>query len=153
MTRALLVLVIAFFPLNVAVAGPSDGQVIEDTYNAWVAVTNTKDIESWASYLAPGARFLPPDSGALTTNEEIRQYYVNTFADPNFTIACQQLTVEVAPSGDMAWATGTCKVTFSGADGEVAGAASKWAKVWAKQPAGIWKCKLNIWNADPAASP
>ncbi len=136
---------------SIALAEDDEGARIEETYNAWVRTTNARDIDGWASYLAPNAYFVPSDSPSLTTEEEILNYYRRSFADPEFSLDCQQSDVELAESGDMAWARGTCKVTFTVSDNEVGSAKSRWLKVWEKQPNGLWKCRVNTWNVEGPA--
>ncbi len=104
--------------------------------------TNAKDIESWSSFLAPNAVFMPPGRPLLRTNEEIVAYYMELFNDPNFYLECDQTFVQVAESRDMAWACGTCQAKFTTADGDKGSGSSKWAKVWVRLPSGKWKCKL-----------
>ena len=129
-----------------AVAGKTDESIIESTYNAWVRTTNAKDIKSWSSYLAPNAVFIPPGVPSLETRAAILDYYRNAFADPYFALDCQQLSVEVAQSSDMAWARGFCRATFTGSDGQKEQGTSRWFKIWLKQPDGTWKCGVNTWN-------
>jgi ketosteroid isomerase-like protein len=136
----------ALFGQDVAATEITDESIIESTYDAWVIVTNAKDIESWSSYLAPNAVFTPPGDPPLQTKEAILDYYRNAFADPNFVLDCQQLSVDVARSRDMAWARGRCNATFSGQSGEKAHGISRWFKIWLKQPDGSWKCSINTWN-------
>ena len=92
--------------------------------------------------------FQPPGSPLLETREAIFDYYQLAFADPNFALDCQQLAVEVANSGEMAWARGVCRATFTDSNGQLANGTSKWFKVWLKQADGLWKCKLNTWHND-----
>ena len=127
-------------------AAESAASSIEQTYNAWVRATNAKDIEQWSAYLAPQAVFQPPGAPLLETKEAISDYYRRTFSDPNFALDCQQSIVVVARSGEMAWARGVCRATFTDAEGLVANGKSRWFKVWLKQADGSWKCKLNTWN-------
>jgi ketosteroid isomerase-like protein len=129
-------------------AQAADEMAIADAYRKWSAAANAKDIERWSAYLAPKSLFLPPGRGALRTHESIRQYYLESFADRNFTLRCQQRSVEIAVSGDIAWSIGDCLGSSTGSNGEKVGSRSNWAKVWEKQPDGSWKCRLNIWNAD-----
>lgn len=147
MTVALLSVGLVLFG-QFAIAVESDASIIEQTYNDWVRVTNAKDIELWSSYLAPEAVFQPPGSPLLETRDAIIGYYQLAFADPNFALDCQQLAVEVANSGEMAWARGVCRATFTDSDGQLANGTSKWFKVWLKQADGLWKCKLNTWHND-----
>jgi ketosteroid isomerase-like protein len=129
-----------------AFAAQGDEQLIEETYDEWVRVTNTKDIEMWSAFVAPGAVFAPSGAPVLTTMEDIREYYEASFADPNFSLDCEQQRVEIAESGDMAWARGICNFTGTAPDGDLASGTSRWFKVWIRQVDGSWKCKVNTWN-------
>ena len=127
------------------------GVLIEQSYTDWLAATNAKDIDAWSSFLAPQAVFLPPGSPALETNEAVIDYYLELFRDPHFALDCVQTFVEVAESGDMAWARGTCEATFTDENGERANGSSKWTKVWVRLADGSWKCRLNTWNHNGSA--
>ncbi len=136
-----------------APAGPqadiaADKATIEKLYPAWVEAANAKDIETWASFLAPDARFQPPNVPALTTHEEIVSLYRGLFEDPRFALDCQQQQIEVAASGEMAWSRGICEGVLTGQDGEEEHLKTKWLKVWQKQPNGEWKNLVNMWNSD-----
>ena len=124
----------------------ADESKIEKTYNRWVQAVNAKDIEWWSSFLAPKAVFLPPGVHPLETEQAILDYYRESFTDPHFALDCQQQAVDVAQSGEMAWALGVCRATFTNSDGQKANGKSRWLKVWLKQDDGSWKCRVNIWN-------
>lgn len=142
-----IVLIVALISGRIAFgASESDATIIEQNYNAWVQVTNARDLELWSSYLAPNASFMPPDAPLLDTRDAILDYYRKAFADPHFSLDCQQLSVDVAQSRDMAWASGECKATFTDMDGEKASGTSRWFKVWLKQADGSWKCRVNTWD-------
>ena len=79
---------------------------------------------------------------------EWEEHYIELFGDPNFAHDCAQTFVEVSESNDIAWARGTCNVTFSLPDGSIGRGSSKWAKVWVRMEDGEWKCRLNTWNSD-----
>ena len=125
---------------------PSDEQEIENTYNEWLLVTNAKDIEQWSSFLASNPFFLPPGSPPLQTREAVLDYYRASFADPNFSLDCQQQSADIADTGGMAWAQGVCHATFTGPDGQKVSGKSRWTKVWIKQSDGSWRCQVNTWN-------
>lgn len=146
MVKGLILAGTTLFGQCIAVAGTTDESIIESTYDAWVIATNAKDINLWSSYLAPNAVFIPPGVPSLETREAILDYYRNAFADPNFALDCQQFSVDVAQSRDMAWARGRCQASFTGPSGLQAHGTSRWFKVWLKQPDGSWKCGVNIWN-------
>jgi len=121
---------------------------INDAYREWVDATNAKDLDRWATFLAPDPLFLPPDHDALRGEPAIRDFYELLFADNRFSLDCRQEQVTVAEAADMAWSTGSCEATFTGSDGDAARGSSKWAKVWRRLPNGDWKCALTSWSAN-----
>ncbi len=129
-----------------ALDSPGSREVIKKTYDDWVNATNAKDIDLWSSFVAPEAVFLPPGSPALETREDIVAYYANLFQDPVFELDCAQTFVEIAESGELAWARGVCHVSFTDPSGNPASGDSKWTKVWVRVEDGSWKCRLNTWN-------
>jgi ketosteroid isomerase-like protein len=124
-----------------------DAQVIENSYNDWVKVLNSRDIELWSSFLAPNAVFLPPGNPLLKTNKDIIDYYSALFGNPQFIgLKCSQDFAEVAGSRDIAWTRGTCNAFFRAESGAEESRTSKWTKVWVRLEDGTWKCRLNAWN-------
>ena len=124
----------------------ADRLAISTAYAEWVRAVEAKDIDLWASFLAPEAFFFPPDHPALSDREAILEYYRELFRDPVFKLRCGLEKVEVASAGDVAWAFGMCEATFTSPDGSEAKGTSKWVKVWNKQSNGEWKCAINTWN-------
>ena len=124
----------------------ADEAAIRTAYDAWVVAADGKDIDSWVTFLGPDTIFLPPNTEALTTNEDIRELYVSIFEDPNWSISCEHTEVEIAEAGDMAWSRGYCDSTVSGPDGTPVHYRGKWKKVWIKQPDGSWKNRLNSFS-------
>ena len=123
-----------------------DEEAIRAAYDAWVVAADDKDIEAWVTVLAPDAIFLPPNTGALTTYEDIRDLYISIFEDPNWSIACEQTEVEIAEARDMAWSRGYCNTTVSDSNGMPVENRGKWNKVWLKQADGSWKNRLNSFS-------
>jgi len=125
-------------------------KAIGEAYREWVGATNARDLEQWASFLAPDAIFLPPNSPALSDEKAIKDFYAQLFTDSRFSLNCRQERVEVAESEDLAWSTGHCEATFTGPDGKQAHDISKWAKVWKRLSNGEWKCMVNSWSSTVA---
>ena len=121
-------------------------EAIDNVYREWVDVTNAKDLNRWATFLAPDPLFLPPNHPPLRGELAIRDFYARLFADDRFSLNCRQEQVKVAEAQDMAWSTGSCEATFTGPDGHAARGSSKWAKVWLRLPNGDWKCTLSSWS-------
>ncbi|MDH4055339.1 MAG: DUF4440 domain-containing protein [Gammaproteobacteria bacterium] len=131
---------------SISRAADSDESSIHDTYNAWVEASNERDIEKWSTFLAENPYFSPADSPPISGTEEVIDYYKRSFADPWFSLDCEQEQVEVSASGEMAWSSGICKATFTGPGGEKARGRSRWFKVWVKQSDGSWRCRVNTWK-------
>ena len=130
---------------QIAVA-ESDAALIEKAYIAWEKAANAKDIEIWSTYLAPDATFVPADAPPLETRQAILDYYLKSFADPHFSLDCEQLSIDVAESGEKAWSNRLCRATLSDELGNKANGVSRWFKIWLKQADGSWKCQLNAWS-------
>jgi len=152
MRRTLRTLIIVGMILPLLTGADDDSTdhsaAVLSAYNRWVETTNAKDIDQWSTFLAPEAVFFPSDGPALDSYEAIVSYYIKLFDDPNFTLNCAQSFVEVYESTDIAFARGTCEVTFSLPDGSIGRGSSKWAKVWVRMESGEWKCRLNAWNSN-----
>jgi ketosteroid isomerase-like protein len=131
---------------SIAIAAEFEEPSIHDIYDSWVEAANEKDIEKWSTFLADSPYFSPADSPPLTGTDEVVGYYKRSFADPWFSLDCEQEHVEVSPSGEIAWSRGKCNATFTGPDGKKAGGKSRWFKVWIKQSDGSWKCRVNTWK-------
>jgi uncharacterized protein (TIGR02246 family) len=129
-----------------AQSGPHE-EAITKAYADWVQTVNARDLVAWASFLAPDAIFLPPDSPVLTDRQAILDLYAALFADDKFTLSCRQENVEVSESEDLAWSHGHCESTLTDPDGRLARGTSKWMKVWKRQPNGDWKCAANSWSS------
>lgn len=147
---SLIVTVFLFASVDEATA-QSQEHAVAKAYADWVQTTNAKDLEAWASFLAPEAIFLPPNSPILSDRKAILDFYAGLFADSQFSLDCRQERVEIAASGDMAWSSGHCSSSFTGPDGHLAHGSSKWMKVWKRQPSGEWKCAANSWS--PTTTP
>jgi ketosteroid isomerase-like protein len=130
----------------VSIAADSEVEAINETYTAWVEAANEKDIAKWSTFLADDPYFSPADSPPLTNTDAVIAYYKKSFADPWFSLDCEQRQVEISESGEMAWARGICNATFTGTDGKKASGTSRWFKVWIKRPGGSWQGRVNTWK-------
>jgi ketosteroid isomerase-like protein len=81
--------------------------------------------------------------------DAIRKYVSDAFATPGFSITWQTDKVEVAQSGDLAYSTGTDRMSLNGPDGKSVTEESRGVAIWKKQPDGSWKCVVDVMS--PAA--
>ena len=131
---------------GMSLADESEELAIQEAYAAWVEAANEKDIAKWSQFLASDPYFVPADSPPLTNTADVIEFYERSFADKWFSLNCEQQYVEVASSGEMAWARGICHATFTGTDGNRASGTSRWFKVWVKHSDGSWRGRVNIWS-------
>jgi len=90
---------------------------------------------------------------AVVGKEAIRRYVTEGFALPGFSIQWQTTDFVVSASGDMAYGVGANKVTINGPQGDLLTEHGRGLTVWRKTPGGGWKCVIDMWNAEPSASP
>jgi ketosteroid isomerase-like protein len=87
---------------------------------------------------------------AMAGKEAIRRYVAGAFAIPDFSISWATDRVWVAKSGDVAYATGTTRISMTGADGKPVVENDKAVTVWRKEPDGSWKCVVDIGSSSGA---
>lgn len=120
----------------------------------WSEAAQARDLERILSFWSEDAIVYPPGSAALVGKPAIREYVEKSFQIPGFGISWKTDQVVVAASGDLAYGTGTNRVTFHGPDGKPTTVEGKTVTVWRKQKDGSWKCAIDIWNdlAPPPAN-
>ena len=112
----------------------------------WSRAAQDRDVEKVLSFWADEAIVLPPGSPAVAGSAAIREFVVKSFQTPGFSISWNTATVAVSGSGDIAYTTGTNRVTFSGPDGKQVTVDGKAVAVWRRGKDGTWKCVIDIWN-------
>jgi len=117
----------------------------------WSQAAQGRDVERVVSFWADDATVFPPGSPPVIGKPAIREYVAKSFQTPGFSISWKTTGVVVSHSGDFAYATGTNRVTFSGPDGRQAAVQGKAVTVWRREPEGVWKCVIDIWNDVPAS--
>jgi uncharacterized protein (TIGR02246 family) len=112
----------------------------------WARAAQGRDIDQVVSYWADDAIVFPPGSPPLKGKPAIRDFVAKSFQTPGFSISWKTTNVAVARSGDLAYATGTNRVSFTGPDGRQVTVEGKAVTVWRREKEGIWKCVIDIWN-------
>ena len=107
----------------------------------------TRDIDRWLSHYAADATLYPPNSGAITGMEEIREFGVEITGLPNFSASFDPVAVEVSVDGDMGYTLNNLMLTFTGPDGDPVSDQGPDFHVWRKQADGSWKIVRDIWNS------
>jgi ketosteroid isomerase-like protein len=134
-------------------AGSKIEQALRDLDAQWCKAAQSNDLDKTVSYYADDAMVLPPNAAIATTPETIRNVWKDLLASPSLTISWKTTKVEVAKSGDMAYASGTYELTMNDATGKPVNDRGKYVEVWEKKAGGKWKCGVDTWNSDLPATP
>jgi len=131
---------------------PSGTQAVEQLLRSldadWAKTAAAKDVEQTIAYYSDDAIVFPPNTTSAATKEAIRNGWKEMFASPGFNITWQPTRVQVGKSGEMAWVSGTYKLTMNDASGKPTNDRGKYLEVWEKQTDGNWKCAADMWNSD-----
>jgi uncharacterized protein (TIGR02246 family) len=131
-----------------------DEAAIREADAASLRAIAAKHIDATVSYYDEQASILMPNAPIVTGREEIRKAWEQMFAIPGFHLAPKTTRVEVARSGDFAYAQGTYEFTASDPRGKPVNDRGKFVVVWKKQDDGAWRIVADIWNSDtPASAP
>ena len=60
--------------------------------------------------------------------------------------------VRFSPDGHLAYMFSRNAVTLNGPDGEPVTTTGRAVTIWRRDPDGIWRCAVDIWNAEPSAA-
>ena len=155
MKRTCLVALVAIALWSSALAAPGEKTIdakaeILRLDAEWAKAAEARDLERILSYWSDDASVFPPGSPALVGKDAIRAYIGQSLQMPGFRISWKTNEVTVAESGDLAYGVGTNRVSFTGPDGKPVTVEGKAVTVWRKDPAGGWKCVVDIWNDVPS---
>lgn len=112
----------------------------------WSGAAQGRDVDRVVAFWADDAIVFPPGSPPLEGKPAIREFVAKSFQTPGFSISWKTTKVTVSRSGDLAYATGTNRVSFTGPDGKQVTMEGKAVTVWRREKEGIWKCVIDIWN-------
>jgi ketosteroid isomerase-like protein len=131
--------------------------VIQKTAAAMTDATNKPGAEGargYASYATADARWMPPESPAISGREAIARFVSAYTEMKGFRITFEHPHVVVASSGDIAYSVGTYKGTGQDPAGRNQVFEGKFVNVWEKEADGSWRIAVGIWNTnEPAAAP
>ena len=110
----------------------------------WLAAAQAHDLEGSLSYWSDDAILMASGAPVMTGKEAIRRYVSGAFAIADFSISWATDRVWVAKSGDIAYATGTNRISMTTPDGTPVMEYDNAVTVWRKAPDGAWKCVVDI---------
>ena len=131
----------------------ADEAAIRDADAASLRAIAARQVDATLSYYDEGASLLMPNAPIVTGRDGIRKAWEPMFAIPGFRLEPKTTKVEVARSGDLAYAQGSYQFTAFDPKGGPVNDRGKFVVVWKKQPGSTWRIAADIWNSDmqPAA--
>ncbi|MEK7404689.1 MAG: SgcJ/EcaC family oxidoreductase [Acidobacteriota bacterium] len=126
----------------------ADEQAIRAAEGEWSKQAVAKNLDGFVSYYAEDAAVFAPNAPIATGKEAIRKAISEMLALPDMALSFQTVRVEVARSGDLAYAHGTYEQSFKGPKGKPVQDRGKYVSVWKKQADGSWKAVADIFNSD-----
>ena len=108
------------------------------------------DVEAMISYWTDDAVVLPPGLPAVVGKAALREYVRACLRIPGFKITWTSTEVRLSPDGELAYMFSQNAVTMNSADGEPATTRGRAVTIWRRDPDGVWRCAVDVWNAEPA---
>lgn len=132
----------------------ADAKAIRDDEVAWNKDWASKDVQRIASHYADDASVEIPDVPIMTGKEAINSGLKPFMEDKNLSIDFHSAQVEVAKSGDLAYARGTYTMTSTDPKTKKRVVENgKYVTIYKKQADGSWNAVQDINNADAPAAP
>ncbi len=110
--------------------------------------TSEKQLDTWMNYMMDSTVIFGPSnsSGHFVGKEEIRSYYKDLFAMPDFSMSLKPESAEILPSGQTGYTKGSFQWTIPDhkcrCTNELRGTyLAVWEKEPCPQPNGPWKLK------------
>lgn len=125
-------------PRRVNVA--AEEAAIRRTDADWLAAAAAHDLNRTLPFWADDATIVAPGAPPVVGKEAIRKYVSEAFATPGFSITWTTDKVVVSQSGDLAYSTGTDRISLNGPDGKLLAEENRGTAIWKKQPDGSWRC-------------
>jgi uncharacterized protein (TIGR02246 family) len=125
-------------------------QAIKADEAKWNQQFKSKDTEGLVDHYADDAFFIAPGVAGTEGSTPIRQVYADASTDPAFEIHFSSDKIDVAGSGDMAYARGKFSEKYTDKKtGKVMTESGSYLTVYKKQDDGSWKAVEDFAAADP----
>ena len=132
----------------------ADMKAIHDDETQWNKDLGAKDVAASTSHYADDAVLMLPYAAPSVGRDAIQKYIQKLLSDPALQVHFQSTKLDVASSGDFAYARGTYKMVFT--DEMVKKPVNDhgaYVAVYHKQPDGSWKVIENIVNSEQVNAP
>jgi len=127
----------------------ADVEAIRKQGRDWDAAIAAKDIERIMAFFTPESHSVPNNAPAVYGLEGIRQVWQEVLSLPGLVFTTQDLVIEVADSGDLAYVLGAANVSFE-MEGQTIASIDNYVLIYRKVD-GTWKLALDISNTTQPA--
>ena len=125
-------------------------QAIKADETKWNQQFKSKDTEGLADHYADDAYFVAPGVAAADGSTAIRQVYATASTDPAFEVHFASDKIDVAKSGDLAYARGKFSEKYTDKKtGKVMTDSGSYVTIYKKQDDGSWKAVEDFAAAEP----
>ena len=125
-------------------------QAIKADEKKWNADFKSKDLEGLLGHYSDDAYFVAPGVKPASGSTQIRKTYADGMSDQNFAITFASDKIDVAGSGDMAYARGRFTEKYTDPKTQkVMTDSGSYLTVYKKQSDGSWKAVEDFAAADP----
>ncbi len=116
---------------------------------AWAAAQAEDGLEGTMSVYLDDAIMLPPNAPMSVGKEAIRAASAEAgIGSPGFSVSWAATKIEVAESGELAYAIGTNRGTVPGPCGTPIEVKGKYIEIWKKDSDGRWKIAVDMFSSD-----
>jgi ketosteroid isomerase-like protein len=116
----------------------------------WAAVASEgHNIGQILSYWTDDAVVFAPGFPPLIGKPAIREYVENGLRIPGFKITWKSTDATFSPDLKLAYLFGENAVTMNGPDGKPVTTKGRAVTIWRREPDGVWRCAVDIWNEAP----
>jgi ketosteroid isomerase-like protein len=115
---------------------------------AWAQAFSRKDLAGYLAFVDSTASIQQPNAPTITGTAAIRALIEGFYALPNLSGTWQPTRVEASRSGDLAYSTGTYKLTFNDPSGKPVTERGKYVEIWRHQADGSWRMVVESFNSD-----
>lgn len=127
----------------------NDAESIRQADRAWSAAQAADGLDGAMSAYLDNAMMLPPNAPISVGKEAIRAALAEAgVGSPGFSVSWEPTTIEVAESGELAYAIGTNRGTVPGPCGTPIEVQGKYIEIWKKDSDGTWKIAADMFNSD-----
>lgn len=141
------------YATNAAVSVDDVKAAIKADETKWNQQFKARDAEGLVAHYADDAYFVVPGVKPANGSTEIRKVYADALSDQNFTISFASDKIDVASSGDLAYARGRLTEKYTDPKTQrVMTASGSYITVYKKQGDGSWKAVEDFGAADPESS-